>query len=73
MKQIDREMKQNVLGRCPKGKVRIHLGDDLLDKCSNESHLDRVWTEPTKERKSIKKRSNKKGKADKTTTSSKSK
>ena len=24
MKQIDREMKQNVLGRCPKGKVRIH-------------------------------------------------
>ena len=24
MKQIDREMKQNLLGRCPKGKVRIH-------------------------------------------------
>ena len=27
MKQIGGEMKQNVLGRCPKGKVRIHLSD----------------------------------------------
>ena len=30
MKQIDREMKQNLMGRCPKGKVRIHCDVDVI-------------------------------------------